>query len=388
MSASATDRFSLVAGGPFHALLSRLGLLAEDGLPSTRAIIALPLMAWSLPTLLSVLQSLYDDTHAGWGIFTDPTVYARYLVAIWAMVATERYADHRVSLIARHFRSAKLLDEAALEQFHRALEWADRRSSAALPEYLILLLALGGSLASTEAVSMLARESWEASGEGSLSWAGWASALGSNLLFLFLVLRWLWRFTLWARLLAKIARLKLQLTPIHPDRAGGLGFLSLFPGIFSGYIFAVSSVVSFSFVKALQLSEFSDQVVWFAVAAWLGFVLLVFLAPLLVFVAPLYRTRERAMLSYGELAQRHHLSFHQRWIINPSADLELLGSADPSSVSDLNASVQTVMEMRALPIDRPAIVQLLVSAGLPMLAVALAQMPLLELLKLLTGLIL
>ena len=30
--------------------------------------------------------------------------------------------------------------------------------------------------------------------------------------------------------------------PLHPDRSGGLGFLANFPGIFSGFVFALSSV--------------------------------------------------------------------------------------------------------------------------------------------------
>ena len=63
-------------------------------------------------------------------------------------------------------------------------------------------------------------------------------------------------------------------------------------------------------------------------------------------------------------------------------------SADPSSLSDLNASVQTVNEMRVLPIDRNAVVQLVASAGIPMLFVAALQMPVGELVRLILGILL
>ena len=45
-----------------------------------------------------------------------------------------------------------------------------------------------------------------------------------------------------ARLCLSPPGLSLQLMPLHPDRSGGLGFLANFPGIFSGFVFALSSV--------------------------------------------------------------------------------------------------------------------------------------------------
>jgi hypothetical protein len=67
---------------------------------------------------------------------------------------------------------------------------------------------------------------------------------------------------------------------------------------------------------------------------------------------------------------------------------DLLGSPDPSSASDLNASVQAVQDMRIVPIDVVAVIQLVLAAGLPMLAVVTTQIPLGELVKWLVGTIL
>ena len=101
-----------------------------------------------------------------------------------------------------------------------------------------------------------------------------------------------------------------------------------------------------------------------------------------------YMARETALLQYGRLAHGHHLAFHRNWIEGGKDGEEILGSADPSSASDLNATVQTVHEMRTFPVDRPAVIQLLVSAALPMLVAAALQMPIVELMKLILGVLL
>jgi hypothetical protein len=71
------DRFSLVAGGPFHAVLSRLSLTGADQLPTRRAALGLALLAGLPPALLAVVQSLVDSQYSGWGFFTDWTVSTR-----------------------------------------------------------------------------------------------------------------------------------------------------------------------------------------------------------------------------------------------------------------------------------------------------------------------
>ena len=383
------ERFSIVAGGGFHRLLGRLGLLEDDLLPSSTAALALALLAWCIPALVAVVQTAVDPAYSGWDYFGDATVYARYLVAIYVMVATERLADERVILLTRHFQEAELLSGMARARFVAAVRKADRRSSSVSAELLILFLALTLSFIFTRLSTEVAVETWEgmvgAAGSVTLSWAGEVSAFTSNALFLFLVLRWLWRFLIWATLLWRASRLPLQIMPLHPDRCGGLGFLAIFPGIFSGLVFALSCVIAASFHKALPVVGESDQTIWLAVAAWLVLVSLIFLGPLLFFVRPLYVARETAMLQYGRLAHKHHLAFHRRWIAGGADGKEILGSADPSSVSDLNASVQTAEDMITFPLDRSALLLLLGSAAAPLILVAALQMPVGELMKLILG---
>lgn len=390
-SAEPLERFSLVVGGPFHVVLRRLGLTGADQLPTQRAALGLALVAWAVPALLVTAQSFLDQRYFGWDYFTDLTVYTRFLLAIWVMIATERYADGRIALLSRQFREARLVSDDGQSGFTRALTSADRRSSSALAEALLLVVAVVWSGLTARYTVELAGASWEGAligGEDVPSWGGEAVRYLSNPLFIFLVLRWFWRFVVWTALLYRISRLPLQLTPLHPDGSAGLGFLSIYPSIFSGFVFALASVVASSFLKELALVQHNPQTVWFALAGWLVISLFLFLGPLLVFVAPLYRVRERALLEYGRLATHHHLAFHRKWISEARGGEELIGTTDPSSAADLNAALEAVQDMRFVPIDRAAVMQLVLAAGIPMLAVVATLIPLADLLKLIAGTIL
>jgi hypothetical protein len=383
-SANPIDRFSLVAGGPFHRVLHRLGWIGADRLPTRHAAIGLALFAWLPPALLAIAQTLLDSSYSGWGYFTDLTVPARYLLAIWVMVMTERYADGRLVILVREFREANLISRNDLPAFESALDTADRRSSSALAEGVMVAVALTipGFVASYAVA--LAGSSWEGTvvgGEVVLSWAGKFARFVSAPLFAFLALRWIWWFLVWAALLYRISRLPLQLIPTHPDRSGGLGFLAIFPGIFSGFSFALSCMVASAMLKDLGLEKHAPEIVWFAMAVWLAINLSLFLGPLLVFAGPLYAARERALLDYGRLSALSHLAFRRKWFREAGNGDTLEEAPDLPSASDLNASVQAVREMQFAPIDRVAVIQVVVAAGLPLLAVVTTLVPLDDILK-------
>lgn len=383
-----TARFSLVAGGPFDAILDRFGLIGPDRVPTWGAAVALALVAWLVPGLLAVAEFLVAGSRSGLGYFTDGTVYARYLVAIGVMVGTDRYADWRLTRLIRNFHESRLLPQESLPAFSSAVAVADRRSSSALAELLIFAIALVWSGLTFAYAVDLARSSWEGAlvlGVTKLSWAGEAARFVSNPLFIFLALRWIWRLAVWTQLLFRIARMPLRLTPLHPDHAAGLGFLSVYPGIFSGFAFALSGVVAASILKELALHAHDAQTVWLALAVWLGICFVVVLGPLVVFAWPLYQLRERALVEYGRLATQHHLAFHHKWIGEKRNGEALMGSPDPSSASDINATVAAVQDMRFFPVDGPAVVQLLIAAGVPLLAVVAMQVPVGEIVQWLFG---
>jgi hypothetical protein len=338
--------------------------------------------------VLVSVQSIADAGYSGWDFFSDWTAYTRYLVAIWVMVATERYANGRLVTLADHFREARILPDDRLSGFTSALSLADRRFASPVAEGIILIAVLIVSGATTDLSVDLAGTSWEGrdwSGGLVLSWAGVAARYLSTPLFLFLMLRWVWRFLVWTALLYRISRLPLQLTPLHPDRCAGLGFLAIYPSTFSGFAFALSAVVASAMVKDIALEHRGPEIVWLTMGLWLAFSLGLFIGPLLAFVRPLYALRERALIDYGRLASHHHLAFDRKWLGATTGGDELLGSADPSSAADLNAIIEAVQQLRFIPVDLPALLQFAIAAGSPMIAVVLTQVPVNRILSWLVG---
>ena len=103
----------------------------------------------------------------------------------------------------------------------------------------------------------------------------------------FIVFRWYFRLFLWYRFLWKVARLPLHLKLFHPDRAGGLGFLS-------GSVIASAPVL---LAHTDFLAGFIGDRIWHTgailpsfkmeIVGAMLFLMLLVLAPLGFFVIPL-----------------------------------------------------------------------------------------------------
>ena len=381
------QQFSLAAGGPFHVLLARLRLLGADELPAYPAALVLALYAWLPPALLSAAEYLASGDVAALSYFTDYTAYIRGLVAIPIMITAERTAHLRLTPIVDQFFDARLIAERGLDRFKAMLKSADEWSSSRVVEgtlvTFVVLLAIFGARLDIE----IGGFDWDGrvvDGEVEYSMAGAWSHWLVKPLFQFLVLRWIWRFAVWGWLLFQISRLPLRLISYHPDRSGGLGFLSVYPMVFSGLVFAMSSVVAAQLVSVIHHVGLSQELQWYLILAWIVFVLLVFVGPLAVFAPPLYRLREQAIFRVGRIASEHHQAFQRKWLESDAPGSNLLGSEDVSSTSDLGAVAETLYSMRLLPVTIPMIMTLAFTAGLPMLAVVATQMPLGEFLGLIS----
>ena len=222
-------------------------------------------------------------------------------------------------------------------------------------------------------------------GAVTFSWAGLAARWVSAPLFQFLLLRWLWRFVAWGYLLFRISRLRLQLSVTHPDRMGGLSFVSLYPPVFNGLTFAVSAAIAAAFIRDLGVETISLQTVQILVAAWIVFAVALMTGPLLVFTPRLMALKGNAVVRYGRLAGELHRAFERKWLDGEADGRELLTSADVSAAADTNAIVGAIWGLRVVPIEFPTVISVALAAGVPMLAVLATQMPLDQLAKTLMG---
>jgi hypothetical protein len=235
-------------------------------------------------------------------------------------------------------------------------------------EGIILLLALFASILARGVLKVGSDvTSWERAGT-SLTLAGWWHMLVSLPILGFFLLRWLWIFGLWSWFLFRVSRLDLALSPTHPDRAGGLGFLGWGLASLATVVMAVSAVLSGSFAHEIIHKGSSLHDLKYHLIVFVVMVLVILHAPLLAFTGRLARCRFRGLLELGALIGAHDRAFAEKWLRNPDADRAgLVGSPDVSSLADGADAYERVDNMFLLPFDKKAVVVLLVAALIPMI---------------------
>jgi len=207
--------------------------------------------------------------------------------------------------------------------------------------------------------------------------AGYWYAFISLPVLRFIVFRWYFRLFLWYRFLWKVARLPLHLKLFHPDRAGGLGFLSgsviaFAPVLLAHTVFLAGFIGDRIWHTGATLASFKMEIV----GAML-FLMLLVLAPLGFFVIPLIKARRTAGREYGILASHYVDDFRRKWIEGDGRASEpLLGTRDIQSLADLGDAYNVVSEMRILPFGKKTILRLLIILVVPLLPLTLTIIPL------------
>jgi hypothetical protein len=166
--------------------------------------------------------------------------------------------------------------------------------------------------------------------------------------------------------------LDLRLTPTHPDRAGGLGFLgdgvyAFVPILFAQGALLAGVIAGRILYNGQALITFKVEAVLFVV-----FFLLFFLGPLTVFSGQLARAKRNGLREYGKLASRYVQEFDEKWVRGGAPGTEdLLGSGDIQSLADLGNSIATLRGMRPIPFGLNAVITLVAAMAAPLLPLLL-----------------
>jgi hypothetical protein len=390
-----SEDFSLVLGGPLYQLLIRTHL--EDSALGhlTLRIVVITFFAW-LPLFL---LSLFDGKALG-GVripfLYDAEMQMRFLVALPLLIGAELLLHKRIRIVVQQFLERGIIPEEALPRFGEIIDSAMRlRNSVAVEITLLLVVFVGGHFlwSATSGMGQVVQQSatWYATKSDAavqLSPAGYWYSFVSRPLFQFILVRWYFRLFLWARFLWQVSRLDLHLIPTHPDRAAGLGFLSVSVYAMSLLILAHGTLLSGVlagriFYAGAKLMDFKVEGI-----AVIGIVMVMVLGPLLVFSPHLLRAKKAGLREYGKLASRYVEEFDQKWVRGGApADEQLIGSGDIQSLADLGNSFEIVKGIRPIPFTRETVIQLIVIILIPVSPLALTMMPLEELIKKFLGII-
>jgi hypothetical protein len=384
--------FSLVLGGPLFQLLRRARLSDDVLTLQRRRIVVISLLAWLPLLVLSAIDGQLLGGNTAVPFLMDVEVHVKFLVAVPLLVAAELVVHQRMRAVARTFGDRELIPESAKARLDAAIASAYRlRNSVVAEVLLIAVVYFVGVTIVWRHYMALETSTWYATpgADGSrLTPAGIWYGYASLPIFQFLLCRWYFRLFIWTRLLWQVSRIKLNLVPTHPDRVGGLGFLSNTVYAFVPLLMAHGALLAGQLANRIfymggRLTDFRLEILLLVI-----FVVCLVVGPLMVFSAQLAEAKRTGLREYGTLAQRYVRAFDAKWVRGEAADDEpFLGTGDIQSLADLGNSFEVVKTMRIVPVSKEAMLQLGVATIAPLVPLVLTMMPLEELIRKLVGIV-
>ncbi|AZQ61503.1 hypothetical protein EI427_04445 [Flammeovirga pectinis] len=291
-----------------------------------------------------------DDTVA---LFDDIEIMSRLFIVIPFLIYIEQYFETPFNNYISYTKL--LINEEDRSSLNKDLDKFSNVVSSYIPE-LILLLLLVLATAFWANVSDSQESSWlyqhNQLGALKLSKSGWWFVFVSIPLYQFLFIRWLWRWLLWITSLVIFNRYRWNIHAMHGDKLAGLEYLNFVPFFFGICSVAIginlSSIMYSEIIEGLKgLMDYKFIIIAFAVC-----VPLICFSPLLILAPKISKLRSDTIYKFGMLIQNHHKFFEQKWFGKPEEEVkELVGSADPSSMCDINGSYEFVKGMSIVPID-------------------------------------
>lgn len=371
------EDFSLALGGPLYQLFMRTRLSGPALELLMRRIIVITAIAWlPLLVLASVQGHLFGEVQVPFLFALDTQV--RLLVALPLLIAAELFVHDWSRTLIRRFLDREIIAAEDLPRFNEIVASALRLRNSVTLEILLVVFAYAGYWVALSLT--LDTSTWYgASVDGRLQvtpaghWAAWISLP----LFRFILLRWYFRLFIWYRLLWQVSRLPLRLNALHPDRAGGIGFLgqSVFgfaPLLLANTAFVAGVIGNRIWHAGVHLLDFKLELVGILI----GLLLLV-LVPLTFFSVQLTYAKRKGLLEYGNVASVYVRDFLDKWIKGRNPDAErLLGAGDIQSLADLGNSFAVAKEMRVMPFGKEEVISLAMILVVPLLPLLLTVIPL------------
>jgi hypothetical protein len=369
----------LFENGPPRGLLRRFGIVKGNKPIVGRRVFFVILIGWVPLVLLSVVQSTIWGTDDVTSLSWEIGVHARYLIAAPLLVLAEVECAQRLNAIVRHFVEGSLLKARERNRFDAAIVSTGKLLNSNFAEVIVVALAYALVAASVAPQPIDQLPAWHRTGgvAPTFSPAGWWHVIVSLPLLLTLLLGWMWRLVLWTRLLWLIKRLDLRLMASHPDRAAGLGFVGYSARAFYIVALAIATIIAGRSAHIVLLGGTLPTQFYLFNGCLLLVVIVLFVAPLLIFTPTLLKAWRRGALQYGALADRVGTAFEDKWLgHDQEPDKVALDKPDFSAITDLYSIVANVYAMRLIPIDLKSVIILSVAALFPFIPVVLLALPL------------
>ncbi|MBN8549967.1 MAG: hypothetical protein J0M12_11685 [Deltaproteobacteria bacterium] len=367
-------QFSLFEGDLLNRLFSRLRLGGRKPGDLFGRVVCFWILTYIPMALLAWCEGLGASRPPAENFFYDIAAYAIFFVGTPLFIVAEGIISSSTRGAAVRFATHGALkeeDAATLDQLHLTLERLRRKT---LPEILCIFYACVFSYYAINTERFDDTQTWHAlgpSGAQSFTAAGiWCMCIALPIAN-YLWVRWVWKIGMWCWYLYRISRFHLKLLASHPDKTGGIGFLSEVQSKFGILILAygISNVAAVTIYKlTIEGAELSLLPVWMGISSFVIGAPTLFLLPLFFFTKQLYRCKKRAIERYEERAMERAAQFESKWLnAIETGSLSDFGGSELSGLNNLNNVYDRIQHMRVVPFDLRSVGELFASALGPML---------------------
>ena len=300
------------------------------------------MLTWLPLLVLSAVRGHALGGSVGIPMLLDPVVHARFLFVVPLLELAQVFVEKSLRVQMRYFVDSGLIPDRQRREYKAFVaDITHLRNSRIVDVTAVALAVVSSVLIRTVGNISFHDSSWQRL-DTTITPAGWWYILVSVPFLYYLLLCWAWLFFLWAWFLFRVSTLDLELTPTHPDRAGGLGFLGLGDGELRTGRPGGLGMLSGSLAREIIHGGSTLDSVKYHMIIFVGIVMVILHAPLMVFTGRLARCRFRGLLDFGALIWAHDHEFDEKWIKNVGTTREsLLGHRDVSSLGSISRTSST-----------------------------------------------
>jgi hypothetical protein len=381
---SSTKDYAFASGGILWKIVDRSRFEAKSIRKQIYFVVGLVLLCWLPIAGLSFFKLGWNQFHLLF--LRDVATHVRFLLVLPVLLFARRTLNKRFNSTISFFHETRIVDEDNLKPFEQVMDTLEKWRSSKVIDFVIILLVYSSFyLQENKQINHSNTYAPWHFVDGSVTFAGWWYLVVSLPILQILLYRWLFTIFLWIIFLRKISKLNLQLSALHPDGVGGLGFLqytqlSFFPVAFAFSALTAGVVNNTMIFSGISLVEYK-----IAIGSILLFVLLLFTLPLLLLLPLLARVKRKYFMQY---------SLHAWPIVRKYEDelndFNKNGEEKPDSTwhVDLIGSFEKTKEMKLILIDKTLLITFAAAVLLPFLPVLAQQIPVKDIIVSLLGKIL
>ena len=367
--ASHVALLSLYEGDYLNRAWASIGLGPRRPAHLAWRALLLPLVTW-LPTALFAIRDTPAPLLASLSpanFFADFAAYAQFWVGLPLFVVAEAIISVGTRSAAIEFSESGVVrsrDLPRLSALHRRFTRVQRSGWGDLV-CLALAALLSFATIWPELHHPSSQKTWHTFGSSHLSGPGvWEFVVALPLLN-YWWLRQVWKVLLWWLYLRALSRFRLDLVATHPDRTGGIGFVSSVQGHFAWLLLAygitnVAATVGYKI--GLEHADLWAPPVWGPVVGFVIGAPLLFLLPLFMFTRQLYRAKRSARRLYRRRVMEQARLFEAELLPKSAAESTTVsGVVDLSLMAQFSRLFEATQEMRIVPFDLRSASQLVAS---------------------------